>query len=263
MPAAAPAPEPRQRVLLAEDDVRLAAAYERRLTAEGLDVDVVGSVADARDHEARNPYACLVLDRMLPDGDVLALVHEIDGRRTHPPIVLVSAVADEEDRVEGLRAGADDYVAKPVRLDELAVRVTRLVGAGESHGDGAFTRVVVGAVVFDLVRFRVAIGNEPLDLPDAERRLLRLLMVHADRVVGVDELAEELEPTTGDGADPVTEHVLAGLVHALGQALAGALAIERSEHGYRVRPGTGPGPGSRAHDRRRLLRRAGRRPRPS
>ena len=134
-PMTAPAPDshPRPRILLAEDDARLAGAYARRLGAEHLAVDVVGTVAEAREHERRCDYACLLLDRLLPDGDVLELVREIDERVAHPPIVLVSAVADQEDRVEGLRAGADDYVAKPVHLDELAVRVTRLVGGGRAR----------------------------------------------------------------------------------------------------------------------------------
>lgn len=243
MTAAAPAPDPGLRVLLAEDDARLAGAYERRLQAEGLAVDVVGSVAEARGHESSRSYACLVFDRMLPDGDVLELVHEIDGRDSHPPIVLVSAVADEEDRVEGLRAGADDYVAKPVRLDELAIRVTRLVGVGGGGSDaGSFTRVAVGAVQLDLVRFRVSVGSETLDLPDAQLRILRLLMVHAGRIVTTDELEDALD------ADEQGD--LAAHIHDLGQALDGALVIEcTSSQGYTVRPGAGPG----AHERRRRL----------
>ena len=244
MTAAAPdsGPEPRLRVLLAEDDARLAGAYERRLRAEGLEVDVVGSVAEARGHEASRSYVCLVFDRMLPDGDVLELVHEIDGRDAHPPIVLVSAVADEEDRVEGLRAGADDYVAKPVRLDELAIRVTRLVGVGGGCEAGSFTRVTVGAVQFDMVRFRASVGAETLDLPAPQLRVLRLLMAHAGQVVTTDELDDAL----GDD----TEGALASHIHALGQALDGALVIEcASSGGYTVRPGSGPG----AHERRRRL----------
>lgn len=250
---AIPAPAPPLRILLAEDDARLARAYERKLQSEGLEVDVVGSVAEARTFESRHPYACLVLDRMLPDGDVLDLVYEIDGRDAHPPIVLVSAVADEEDRVDGLRAGADDYVAKPVRLDEFALRVTRLVGVGGGCEAGSFTRVAVGAVQFDLVRLRVTVGSEVIDLPGPQLRILRLLMVNVDHPVSVAELDEAV--AEGDDAAPgsLTAHL-----HALGQALDGALVIELgASRGYSIRPGSGP------HDRRRrLLRRSPRRPRP-
>ncbi|HEV7722106.1 MAG TPA: response regulator [Iamia sp.] len=247
MTAPAPDSAPRPRILLAEDDVRLAGAYARRLRAECLVVDVVGSVAAAREHEQRGGYACLLLDRLLPDGDVLELVHEIDGRLAHPPIILVSAVADEEDRVEGLRAGADDYVAKPVRLDELAIRVTRFVGVGGGREAGSFTRASVGAVVFDLVRFRVTVGDEPLLLPDPQLRLLRLLMVNADRVVARDELLDAC------AAGATAEVSLTAHIEALAQALDGALTIEGStSRGYTVRPG--------AHDRRRrLIRRTPRR----
>lgn len=228
-PDPAPDTDPQPRILLAEDDARLAAAYERRLVSEGLAVDVVGSVSEAREHEQRTRYACLLLDRMLPDGDVLCLVHEIDERDTHPPIVLVSAVADEEDRVEGLRAGADDYIAKPVRLDELAVRVTRLMGAETGRESGSFTRISVGAVVFDLVRFHASIGGEPLDLPAPQLRILQLLMVQADEGVATEDLLEAVGDTD--------EAALAANIHELGRALDGALVVESTGPGYTVRAG--------------------------
>ena len=247
MTAPAPDSHPQPRILLAEDDARLAGAYARRLEAECLEVDVVGSVAAAREHERRGGYACLLLDRLLPDGDVLVLVHEINGRVARPPIILVSAVADEEDRVEGLRAGADDYVAKPVRLDELAIRVTRLVGIG----GGARGRVLhpgqrrrggvrPGAVPRQRRRRAAAPARPAAAAPppaDGQRRPAR----HHRRLL--DACA----------AGATAEVSLAAHLEALGQALDGALTIEGSTaRGYTVRPG--------AHRRRRLIRRAPRRP---
>jgi two-component system OmpR family response regulator len=243
MTAPAPAPHPRLRVLLAEDDARLADAFARRLRAEDLTVDVVVSVAAAREHERRSAYDCLVLDRLLPDGDIVELVRELDARPCHPPIVLVSAVADEEDRVAGLQAGADDYVAKPLHLDELAVRVTRLVEA---------------TLTPDPLRLRVRVGDETLVLPRSQVLLLRTLMLRPGRAVGTDELVAACAAV---GEDAVTAGSLPVHVDALGRALEGHLVIEQApRHSYVVRIGHGPVTVDR---RRRLIRLAPRRLRPS
>jgi two-component system OmpR family response regulator len=258
MTAPAPAPHPRLRVLLAEDDARLADAFARRLRAEDLTVDVVVSVAAAREHERRSAYDCLVLDRLLPDGDIVELVRELDARPCHPPIVLVSAVADEEDRVAGLQAGADDYVAKPLHLDELAVRVTRLVEATLTPDGVIREQLELGEVRLDPLRLRVRVGDETLVLPRSQVLLLRTLMLRPGRAVGTDELVAACAAV---GEDAVTAGSLPVHVDALGRALEGHLVIEQApRHSYVVRIGHGPVTVDR---RRRLIRLAPRRLRPS
>jgi DNA-binding response OmpR family regulator len=257
-PMTAPAPDPhsrpRPRVLLAEDDVRLARAFARRLEAEHLAVDVVGSVIEAREQEQRGEYACLVFDRLLPDGDVIDLVREIDERADHPPIVLVSAVADQEDRVLGLRAGADDYVGKPVHLEELAARVTRLVGAIAEAGPDGASRVSLGEVIVDPVRRQARIEGEPLLLPLPQLLILYTLMGRAERVVGADEL---LAACIECDDDTVTRGSLPAHMDALSRALDGHLVIEKApRRGYRIR--TGPGPVAPSLPRRLIRRVVGR-----
>ncbi len=258
MTAPAPAPRTRLRVLLAEDDARLADAFARRLRAEDLAVDVVVSIAAARDHERRMAYDCLVLDRLLPDGDVVDLVRELDARPCHPPIVLVSAVADEEDRVLGLQAGADDYVAKPLHLDELAVRVTRLVEATLTPNGIIRERLELGEVRLDPLRLRVWVGDEALVLPRPQVLILRTLMLRPGRAVRSDEL---VAACTACDEDAVTAGSLPVHIDALGRALEGHLVIEPApRHSHVVRVGPGPATADR---RRRLIRLAPRRLRPS
>jgi DNA-binding response OmpR family regulator len=246
-PAPEPEPAPRHWILLAEDDPRLASAFARRLDAGGLLVDVVRSIAEARIQEHRRDYACLVLDRLLPDGDVLELVRELDRRPHHPPIVLVSAVADEEDKVEGLRAGADDYVAKPVHLDELAVRVARLVGDTTQALPGRDEPLELGPVRLDPLRLRVHLADEPLVLPVPQIVILRTLVLHAERAVAAHELLEAC-----DRSDAVVGPTALGRhVTELERALDGHLSIERApRHAYRIRLGPGTDVASRP---RRLL----------
>lgn len=251
MTAPAPDSQPRPRILLAEDDTRLAGAYARRLEAEYLAVDVVGSVAAAREHDRRAAYACLVLDRLLPDGDVLDFVREIDHRATHPPIVLVSAVADQDDRVEGLRAGADDYVAKPVHLDELAARVTRLVDDSAALERMDVDRLELGAVSLDPRRLRVRIGEEILVLPMAQILILRALLLRPGRAVRTDQLLDLFGPCDGPA---VTSAALPAHLDALGRAVDGHLVIERApRNGYLVREA--PDPDAEPDRRRRIIRR--------
>ncbi|HEX7131147.1 MAG TPA: response regulator transcription factor [Iamia sp.] len=253
-PAPDPHPRPRPRILLAEDDVRLAGAFARRLEAEHLAVDVVGSVTEAREEEQRGVYACLVFDRLLPDGDVLDLVRELDERADHPPIVLVSAVADQEDRVLGLRAGADDYVGKPVHLEELAARVTRLVGAIADAGPDGVTRLALGPVVLDPARRQVRVDGELLLLPLPQLLILQRLMGRPERAVAADDL---LAACIECDDDTVTRSSLPAHVDALARALDGHLVIEKApRRGYLVR--SGPGPVAPSLPRRLIRRVVGR-----
>lgn len=256
-PAPAPEPDLPHRLLLAEDDPRLATAFARRLEMSGFAVDVVRSLGEARDHEQQRDYACLVLDRLLPDGDVLDLVRELDERDRHPPIVLVSAIADEEDRVAGLRAGVDDYVAKPVHLDELAVRVARLVGVAAQAVPLGEPPLELGPVHLDPVRLRVHLGDEPLVLPVPQLIILRTLILHSHRAVATSELLDACDRCE---VGSISTGELVRHIEALEQALAGHLVIERApRRSYRI--STGPRP-SIARVPRRLVFRAGRRGRP-
>lgn len=108
------------RILVVDDEPNLRRAFARRLRNEGHVVDELGTLADARTAIATVAYDGLVLDRMLPDGDSLTLVSDIRRQAGTIAVLVVSAWGSPEDRIAGLRAGADEYRAKPIRLDELA-----------------------------------------------------------------------------------------------------------------------------------------------
>jgi DNA-binding response OmpR family regulator len=115
------------RLLLLEDDARLREAYAARFRADGSTVDEAATLDEARSWLARGTYDCLVLDRRVPDGDSVELVEDIDARIDRPPILILSGLGEGGDRLRGLTGGADDYMVKPVHLEELVLRVRKLV----------------------------------------------------------------------------------------------------------------------------------------
>lgn len=175
------------RLLLLEDDPELRAPYARRLRAEGHAVDEVDTLGRARLALMDVDYDCLVFDRLVPDGDSLELVSELHDGPDWTPILLLSALGDGEERVRGLRAGADDYVAKPVRLDELALRVTNLAVRATSP---SMAPVQLGRVTIDRARRTAAIDDEPVRLTPMQYSVLDHLVAHRDRMVTTEELLE-------------------------------------------------------------------------
>lgn len=175
------------RLLLLEDDPELRTPYARRLRAEGHAVDEVDTLDEARRALIDVDYDCLVFDRLLPDGDSLDLVEEVQRTGTPAPILLLSALGEGEERVRGLLAGASDYVAKPIRLDELALRVANLF----VRSTGASTCPVrLGRVEVDRLRRTVTVDGDLVHLTRQQYAVLDHLVAHRDRLVTTEELLE-------------------------------------------------------------------------
>lgn len=177
------------RVLLLEDDIRLNGAFGRRLEAGGMAVDPVYNLRQARAAIADVEYDCLVFDRFVPDGDALDLVDELHRQGNQVPILVVSALGDGDQRILGLEAGADDYLPKPVRLDELTIRVRKLAARHEA-GATACTRIEVGRVVLDRDRASVTVDGEAVHLTPTQYGVVELMIVNRHRMTATDELLE-------------------------------------------------------------------------
>ncbi len=129
---------------------------------------------------ASNAHALVLLDRRLPDGDGVSLIPAIRQSSAAPPIILLTALDDVCDRVSGLDAGADDYVAKPFDLDELLARMRAVLRRPPTLAERTLT---VARATLDLDARTVRIGGEPLTLPRRELLAFELLMRRAGRVV--------------------------------------------------------------------------------
>jgi two-component system OmpR family response regulator len=178
------------RLLVIEDD-REAADYLRKALRES------GHVADlARDGEEGlsaaldGDYDVLVVDRMLPKRDGLSLVSELRARGKETPVLILSALGQVDDRVTGLRAGGDDYLAKPYAFSELLARVEALARRRAPQSGETLYRV--GDLELDRLAHRVARSGREIPLQPREFRLLEYLMRHAGQVVTRTMLLENV-----------------------------------------------------------------------
>lgn len=177
------------RVLLVEDSNRLRAAVARALKRTGYVVDEAEDGEDGLWRAREFAYDAVVLDLMLPKMDGLEVLATLRGEENRVPILLLTARNTVEDRVAGLRGGADDYLGKPFALEELLARVDALCRRRFDHPS---TCIRVGDLEIDTDRRTAVRGGTTLDLTPREYRLLHVLALQPDKVLGRPELEEHL-----------------------------------------------------------------------
>ncbi|MGV8943970.1 winged helix-turn-helix domain-containing protein [Thermomonas sp.] len=170
------------RVLVVEDDPQTAAFLGKGLREEGHAVDLADNGKDGLFLATTETYDALVLDRMLPGLDGLTLLRTLRGAGNHTPVLLLSALGDVDHRVEGLRSGSDDYLAKPFAFVELSARLDGIVRRKADSGAGS-EKLVVADLVLDLLRHEVTRAGKKIALQPREYRLLEYLMRHPGRAV--------------------------------------------------------------------------------
>lgn len=170
------------RILLVEDDPHTAAFIGKGLREDGHAVDHAGNGRDGLFMATTEPYDAVVLDRMLPALDGMTLLKTLRGAGNRVPVLLLTALGDVDHRVEGLRAGADDYLVKPFAYSELSARLDSIARRGPAPG-GEPTRLRVGDLELDLLAREARRGERRIELQPREFRLLEYLMRQAGRVV--------------------------------------------------------------------------------
>jgi two-component system OmpR family response regulator len=177
------------RLLLAEDEMEMASVLILALRNHDLIVDHVATLASAQEAIRLTIYDALLLDRHLPDGDGLALVTWMRRNGKAVPAIMLTAQGDLGDRVEGLDAGADDYLAKPFAIEELMARlraVLRRPGVIETQ------KLRLGVLQLDLLNREAVVHERRLELPRRELLVLEALMRRAGRTVERRTLQEEV-----------------------------------------------------------------------
>src|SRR5438552_1109448 len=168
------------RLLLVEDNEELAQLLRQRLAAAGYETDLLTTAAEAQSAVATTRYAAMVLDLGLPDGDGLSVLREIRRREDPLPVLVLTARGGLQDRVSGLRSGADDYLVKPFAFEELLARLEALL---RRPGQLLGRSLQIANVAFDTESRQAFIDGKPQVLSARETAVLELLMRRKDRVV--------------------------------------------------------------------------------
>ncbi len=183
-----------QRLLVVDDDLRLRDLLGQYLTEQGFSVDLAADAVEMDKKLARNHYALMVLDLMLPGEDGLAICRRLRGNGHAIPIVMLTAKGDEIDRILGLEMGADDYLPKPFNPRELLARINavlrRKVSAPPGAPDAEHGSVEFGPFRFDLATRQLSKHGEPVSLTSGEFALLKTLVTHARQPLSRDKLME-------------------------------------------------------------------------
>lgn len=177
------------RVLLAEDEKKVASHIRSAFRQHGYAMDVVHRGDDALALAETTPYDVVVLDIMLPGRDGLSVLRALRERRVTTPVMLLTARGEVSERVEGLRLGADDYVAKPFAIEELVARVEAL--ARRASGQG-LTLLQLGDLSLNLLTREVQRGGRRIELHPREFALLEYLLRSAGRVLTRAQIIERV-----------------------------------------------------------------------
>jgi two-component system, OmpR family, response regulator len=178
------------KTLLIEDDGETAAYIVNGLTEEGLVVDHARTGRDGLVLAAGESYDVMIVDRMLPGLDGLAIVKTIRGAGVKTPVLFLTTMSGVDDRVEGLEAGGDDYLVKPFAFSELLARLHAL--ARRPPLTAKETTLTVADLEMDLIRRKVTRGGQTIELQPREFRLLEYLMRNSGRIVTRTMLLEQV-----------------------------------------------------------------------
>ncbi len=189
------------RILLIEDEARIADFVQRGLESSGYRVDVAGDGKSglAKIHDL--DYDLLILDLMLPDTDGLSVLEKVKNRKVSPAVLILSARGGVDDRVRGLEMGADDYLVKPFAFVELLARVKALLRRGQTTPE----RIVVGDLTMDCIKRRVVRSGEVIDLAPKEFAILEYMMRNRGKALSRTMIVEHVWDMEYDGLTNIVD----------------------------------------------------------
>lgn len=192
-------------ILLVEDEARVADFIRRGLSAEGWSVDHAADGENALEHAASNCYDVILLDLMLPGIQGQDVCRKLRARKSKTPILMLTALDSPEEKVDGLKMGADDYLPKPFDFHELIARVEALHRRATGYvADANETVIESGSLTFDRASLQVMLDGSEIDLSKKERDLLLLFLTNIGRVLSRERI---LNSVWGLNADPLTNVV--------------------------------------------------------
>ena len=222
------------RILVVEDEKKLASFLRKGLVEESFVVDLVYDGGEALDRILGEAYDAIILDIMLPQRDGLSILREMRRRHVSTPVLLLSARGNVYERVEGLNLGADDYLPKPFSMMEVVARIRALLRrASDEHA----TVMQVADLSLNVVMREATRGGHKVDLTNREFALLEYLMAHAGRVINKTALCEHVWEHHFDTGTNVVEVCMQRLRRKIDEGHSHKLLQTIRGTGYSLRGG--------------------------
>lgn len=188
------------KILIVEDETELAKSITEYLSEENYLCELAGTYNEAMNKIGMFHYDCILLDIMLPDGNGLRILEELKKQQKQDGVIIISAKNALDDKVEGLKLGADDYLTKPFHLSELMARVYSIIRRKQFQSSNVVTQ---NELQIDLLAKTVAVNEETIALTKKEFDLLIYFIGNKNKVISKSTLAEHL---SGDFADMLDNH---------------------------------------------------------
>jgi DNA-binding response OmpR family regulator len=173
------------RILVVEDEHKIAASIQKGLEQESYAVDIAYDGTKGFDFASTEEYDLIILDRMLPEMDGIEICKKLRNAKNHVPILMLTAKGQLQDRVEGLDAGADDYLVKPFAFEELLARIRALIRRPKNSLASTYT---VADLSLNTKTHEVIRKDTPIPLTSKEFALLEYLMRHSGQILTKDQI---------------------------------------------------------------------------
>ncbi len=209
------------RILIAEDEERIAAFIEKGLRANGFTTTVVGDGRSCVDFARTGDFDLVVLDLGLPDQDGFAVLHSMRHARLSTPVIILTARDSVRDTVAGLEGGADDYMTKPFRFEELLARVRLRLRADDRTPEVTVLRN--GQLSLDLRTRRAQLGDKTVDLTAREFVLLELFLRHPAQVLSREQILSHVWGYDFDPGSNIVDVYVRSLRKKLGPTVIGTM----------------------------------------
>ena len=195
------------KLLIIEDEKELAASIASYLKNENYNCEIASNFKQALDKIETSDYECIALDITLPGGSGMQLLKELKNNKKTDGVIIISAKNSIEDRINGLRLGADDYLVKPFHLSELAARINAIIRRKMYSGNNV---IRFNEISIDTLAKEVRVKEEPVELTRKEYELLVYFLSNQRKVISKNALISHLwsqEMGTGESADIIYTHI--------------------------------------------------------
>lgn len=222
------------RVLVVEDEERVAMAIKRSLEGQAFAVDVVSDGDSGLSHASDPDYDVVILDRMLPGADGMEICRQLREDKVETPVLMLTALGEVDDRIAGLRVGADDYLSKPFSMQELITRVQVLLRRPRTSNGPVMT---VGDLSVNVETFEVTRAGTPVTLSVREFKLLRYLLHNKGKVATKDSIISHAWDGDADIMPNTVEVYIGYLRRKLDKAFPKSSPIIHTVRGFGYRLG--------------------------